>query len=324
MSGSAMNWEFDAALGIYKNHQLSNELRRVAAGACIVAPFTHPHGISFKPNAGEAVNIMHIERLPNSLSSRLQENNRIPIRKLAFGNRVIRVVELGEGVEFTNLMHRLSKFNIKDELQKALKVQMEEALDSESALAFLDPLAAKIRFTPTGLSTGTFSTTGTPAALATAGLTFDHCCILADYLRDTIHCPPYEGDNFVGISAAKNLRSLKQDRYWQEWHKYLGKGDFVFKGEMGMTERIRWVECNRALSFSNVAGNSSRLGQAVVFGDDAVARITAETPHLRLDTNYQSDFGRTQATAWYGIIGIGSVWDSADDGKAKIIVIDSL
>jgi len=319
-----MTWEYDAAIGIYKNHQLSNELRRVAAGACIVAPFTHSHGINFKPNAGEGVNIMHIERLPNSPSSRLQENNRIPIRKLAFGNRLIKVVELGEGVEFTNLMYRLSKFNIKDQLQNALKVQMEEALDTESASAFMDATTVKVRFTPTGISTGAFATDGTPDSVAAAGLTFDHCTLLADYLRDTIHCPPYEGDNFVGISANKNLRSLKQDRYWQEWHKYLGKGDFVFKGEMGMTERIRWVECNRALAFSNTAGTSAYLGQAVVFGDDAVARITAETPHLRLDTNYQSDFGRSQAAAWYGIIGIGSVWDSADDGKAKIIVIDSL
>ena len=324
MPGDAMTWEFDAAVGIYKNFQLSNELRKVAAGATIVAPFTHAHGINFKPNAGEGVNIMHIERLPNSVSSRLQENNRIPIRKTAFGNRIIKVMEMGEGVEYTNLMLRLGKFNIRDEFQKLLKVQMEEALDTESAFGFMDPTAVKLVFTPTSLTGGTWATDGTPGALATAGLTFDHCTILADYLRDTIHCPPYEGDNFVGISANKNLRSLKQDRYWQEWHKYLSKGDFVFKGEMGMTERIRWVECNRALAFSNVAGASSYLGQAVIFGDDAVARITAETPHLRLDTNYQSDFGRSQACAWYGIIGIGSVWDSADDGKAKIIRLDSL
>jgi len=289
-----------------------------------VAPFAHDHGIGFKANAGEMINIMHIERLPNSVSSRLKEENRIPIRKLAFGNRQIKVVEYGEGVEFTNLMERLSVWKPSDKLQKALRVQMEEALDTETALAFMDPTAVMINYTPTSLSSGTFGTSGVPGAVATAGLTFDHCTVLTDYLRDTIHCPPYEGDNYVGLSCAKNLRSLKQDRYWQEWHKYLSKGDFVFRGEMGATERIRWVECNRALAFSNVAGTSAYLGEAVVFGDEAVARIEAETPHLRLDTNYQSDFGRTQAAAWYGIMGFGSVWDVADDGKAKIIVISSL
>jgi hypothetical protein len=92
---------------------------------------------------------------------------------------------------------------------------------------------------------------------------------------------------------------------------------------MGQTERIRWVECNRALAFSNVAGTSSVMGEGVVFGDEAVVRIEAETPHLRLDPNFQSDFGRTQAAAWYGVLGLGSMWNVADDGKAKIIRLDS-
>jgi len=61
-----------------------------------------------------------------------------------------------------------------------------------------------------------------------------------------------------------------------------------------------------------------------VFGDEAVARLEAQAPHLRLDNNYQSDFGRAKAVAWYGILGFGSVWDSPDAGKAKIIQINSL
>lgn len=318
------NWTFDANLGIYKNHQLSDKLLEVAAGACKVLPFTSDHGIGFKKNAGEMVNIMHINRLPNSTSSRLEEDTRIPIRKLSWGNRAIKVVEFGEGVEYTHLMEMLAKFKPSNSLQKALKVQMEEALDTEAANSFMETAAVKLVFTPTSITGGSFATNGTPAALATVALTFDHCTVIADYLRDTIHCPPYEGDNFVGLSCNKNLRSLRQDRYWQSWHQYLQKGDFVFKGEMGMTERIRWVEVNRALAFSNTAGTSNTLGEAVVFGDEAVARLEAETPHLRLDPNYQSDFGRTQAAAWYGILGFGSVWDVADDGKAKIIRIDSL
>ena len=120
----AMNWTYDAAVGIYKNHQLSKKLLEVAAGACVVAPFAHDHGIGFKANAGEMINIMHIERLPNTGSSRLDEDTRIPIRKLAFGNRQIKVVEFGEGVEFTNLMERLSVWKPSDKLQKALKTQM--------------------------------------------------------------------------------------------------------------------------------------------------------------------------------------------------------
>lgn len=318
------NWTFDAEVGIYKNHQLSKKLLEVSAGACKVLPFTSDHGIGFKRNAGEMVNIMHIERLPNSPSSRLEEETRIPIRKLAWGNRQIQVVEFGEGVEYTNLMEMLAVFKPSNSLQKALKTQMEEAMDTESARAFMEEGVVQVVFTPTSLTGGQWATNGLAGTVASVGLTFDHCTLMADYLRDTIHCPPYEGDNYVGLSCNKNLRALKQDRYWQEWHKYLQKGDFVFKGEMGMTERIRWVEINRAMAFANVAGTSPYLGEAVVFGDEAVARLEVETPHLRLDPNYQSDFGRTQAAAWYGILGFGSVWAVADDGKAKIIRVDSL
>jgi N4-gp56 family major capsid protein len=320
----AHNWTFDAALGIYKNHQLSKKLLEVSAGECKILPFTSDHGIAFKRNAGEMVNIMHINRLPNSASSRLEEDTRIPIRKLSWGNRQIQVVEFGEGVEYTNLMEMLAAFKPSNSLQKALRVQMEEALDSEGAQAFMDPTSVLLVYTPTSITAGSWATNGTPAALSGVALTFDHCVAIGDYMRDTIHIPAYEGDNYVGLSCNRNLRALKQDRYWQQWHQYLQKGDFVFKGEMGMTERIRWVEINRAAALSNTAGNSSTLGEAVVFGDEAVARIEVETPHLRLDPNFQSDFGRTQAAAWYGILGFGSVWNVADDGKAKIVRIDSL
>jgi N4-gp56 family major capsid protein len=320
----AHDWTFDAAVGIYKNHQLSKKLLEVAAGECKVLPFTSDHGIAFKRNAGEMVNIMHINRLPNSASSRLEEDTRIPIRKLSWGTRQIKVVEFGEGVEYTNLMEMLAAFKPSNSLQKALRVQMEEALDTEGAAAFMDATAVKLVYTPTSLTAGSWGTAGAAVATATVALTFDHCAAIGDYMRDTIHIPPYEGDNYVGLSANKNIRALKQDRYWQQWHQYLQKGDFVFKGEMGMTERIRWVEINRSQAFSNTAGNSTTLGEAVVFGDEAIARIEVETPHLRLDPNFQSDFGRTQAAAWYGILGFGSVWDVADDGKAKIVRIDSL
>ena len=320
----AHNWTFDAELGIYKNHQLSKKLLEVSAGECKILPFTSDHGIAFKRNAGEMVNIMHINRLPNSVSSRLEEGTRIPIRKLSWGNRQIQVVEFGEGVEYTNLMEMLAAFKPSNSLQKALRVQMEEALDTEGATAFLDPASVLLTYNPTTLIGGTWTVNGVPGAVTAVPLTFDHCVAIGDYMRDTVHVPAYEGDNYVGLSCNRNLRSLKQDTYWQQWHQYLQKGDFVFKGEMGMTERIRWVEINRTAALSNTAGTSATLGEAVVFGDEAIARIEVETPHLRLDPNFQSDFGRTQAAAWYGILGFGSVWNVADDGKAKIVAIRSL
>jgi len=318
-----MNWTFDADVGVYKNRYLSNKLLEQSLGKCKVMPFTHDFGIGFGKNKGEYVNLMHVKELPDPTSAQLEESNRIPIDKLQFGNRQFRVVEYGRGVEYTNLAEQLGQFNPRSILQKALRRQMERAMDTTAAKAFMDTTAVKIIFIPTSLTGGVWDTDGTASTLATAGLGFDHCCAIADYLADTIHCPPYEGEDYVGLSCNKNLRSLKQDRLWQMVHLYLQKGDFFFLGEQGKTERIRWVEVNRSAAFANTVGSSTAIGEAVVFGDEAVARIEVETPELRADPNYQSDFGRTKAVAWYGILAFGSVWDTANDGEAKIIRLGS-
>jgi hypothetical protein len=36
------------------------------------------------------------------------------------------------------------------------------------------------------------------------------------------------------------------------------------------------------------------------------------------------DFGRSHAAAWYGMVAMGSIWNVATDGMAKIIRICSL
>lgn len=321
---TAQTWTEVKGTGILMNHQLSKKLLEVAVGACKVLPFTSDHGIGVKRNAGEFVNIMHVNPLPDAESARLEEETGFPIRKLSWANRALQLRAYGEGVEYTDLMEQLMAFKPSNVIQKELRKQMERALDTEGADSFKDPAAVKIVYTPTSLTGGAWAVNGTPGAVATAPLAYQHCKMISAYMRDTIHCPAYEGDNFVGLSCNKNIESLLDDRYWQQWHQYLQKGDFVFKGEMGMTARIRWVEVNRASAFANVAGTSAVLGEAVVFGDEAVARLEVVTPHLRLDPNFQNRFGTTQAAAWYAILAMGSVWETPDDGKAKIIRIDSL
>jgi len=319
----AHTWTETKTVGILENHQLSKKLLKVAAGKCLVLPFTSDHGIGVKRNAGEYVNIMNVKRLPNSTSSELEESTGFPVRKLEWANRALQLKPYGEAVEYTDLMEYLMAFQPSNWVQKALSDQMEEQMDSLAANAFLHT-DAKIIYTPTTLTGGTFGVTGSPAAgVSAVPLTFDHCMAIVDYMRDTIHVPFYEGSNYVGLSCNRNMRALKNDTYWQMWHMYAQKVDFAYKGEMGMTEGIRWVEVNRAMAFSNTAGTSGTLGEAVVFGDEAVARLEVLAPHLRLDKNFQNRFGTVQACAWYAILAMGTVWNTANDGESKIVRIDS-
>jgi hypothetical protein len=128
---------------------------------------------------------------------------------------------------------------------------------------------------PTG---GTFTVNGVAGALAIAALSFDHFGVLRDYMVSTVHVPPYEGDHWVGIFTPKSLRGLRSDTLFQQLHMYLQKGDYFYKSEIGMAENIRLEECNREQAFSNAAGNSTTIGEGVVFGDEGIACVEAEAP----------------------------------------------
>lgn len=319
---ATFDWTFDSDVGILKNHELSEKLLEQSLGACKVMPFTQDYGFAFGKNRGETINVMHIKELTVPTSAQLEEATKIPIDKISLGTRAFTVVEYGRGVEYTSLSEQLSKFNPQQLHQKALVRQMERVMDSAAAQAFqsTDVCLVATPSSPTGLS---WAVSGAAGSGAQSKLTFDHCVAMVDYLSDSVHAPAYEGEDYIGLSCNKNLRALKQDRFWQQVHMYLQKGDFFYRGEVGKTERIRWVEINRSQAFSNTSGTSSVLGEAVVFGDEAIARIEVETPHLRVDPNYQNDFGRTKACAWYGILTFGSVWNTATDGEAKIARIES-
>lgn len=318
---NVFNWEFDASIGVYKNHHISNKLLVQSMAKLKIAPFTTPIEQGFR-HKGEIVNIMHIKELPDPTSTQLEESTRIPIDKIRYGNRPIRVVEWGRGVEYTNLAQQLSKFDPASTLQKALIRQMERALDIAASRNGFFSTDAKVVFTPTSATGGTFSTNGLPGAGAGSNqLKFAHMGILADYLAGDLQCPPYEGEDYIMLACRKTLRGLKSDQLWQQVHMYLQKGDLFFKGEVGKAENIRCIQVDHEKAISNSTGTATGIGEAVIFGDEAVARIEVEPPQLYADPNYQNDFGRTKAIAWRGIFAFATIWDTANSGEAKIIKI---
>lgn len=321
---AAHNWTFDADIGVYKNHTMSNQLLLKSLGETKVAPFARPiKGVGKFKKKGETVNLPILKELPDPTSAQLDEDTKIPIDKLELGNRTITLVEWGRGVEYTNLAQQFGKFDPADYLQKALMRQMDRALDTACADAFKST-DVKVIFSPTSLTGGTFDTDGTPSTTALVNLTFDHMGVLADYLAGDIHTPPFEGDDYIMISCRKNLRGLKQDTLWQQIHMYLQKGDLFFKGEAGKAENIRCVQVDREAALANSASSGCTImGEGVVFGDQAVGYVETESPQLYADPNFQADFGRTKAIAWRGIYVYASIFDTASDGESKIIRIDS-
>jgi N4-gp56 family major capsid protein len=316
---NTMTWTYDAETGVYKNHALSGELLENAAQKMVFVPFTDKIN-SFGKKMGESITLVHYNELTDPTSSVLEEDTRIPIDKLTMDSRAITVQEWGRGVEFTSFMQDLSKFDPANAAQKALTRQMERAMDKAAAAAFK---AAKICFIPTSLTGGVWDTDGTASTQATVNINADHLGVIRDYMANTIHAPFYDGGNYVGIFATKGLRGIKQDRRFEAWNMYLRKGELIFRSECGRCESIRLVESVQSGSLTDGVGSGSVLGEGVVFGEEAVSRAEVEYPHLRANPNFQGDFGRKKAVAWYGIVAFATTWDTANDYQAKIVRVTS-
>jgi hypothetical protein len=83
------------------------------------------------------------------------------------------------------------------------------------------------------------------------------------------------------------------------------------------------VEVTNESALSNSVGTGNVLGEGVIFGSEAVARIEIEYPHLRAQPNYTADFCRRHAVAWYGTVAFGVKFPTATDREARIVRIAS-
>jgi len=319
--GQVFTWTFDAASGIYKNHALSGQLLKVAARAFKFVPFTKKED-SYGKGMGESITLIYYKPLTDPTSGQLEEHTRVPIDQLTMGKKQVTIKEWGRGVEYTDLAKQLSKFNPKDGAQEGLMDQMNQAMDVAAATEFVST-DAKIIFIPTSLTGGTWDVDGSPSTQATVNLTKHHLSAIRDYMIKDLHVPFYEGEHFIGLISTKAMRGLRDDKCIEAWNLYLRKGDHIYRGEIGQVESVRMVEVTNESALSNSVGAANVLGEGVIFGKDAVARIEIEFPHLRAQPNYTADFGRRHAVAWYGTVAFGVKFPTATDREARIVRIAS-
>ena len=141
-------------------------------------------------------------------------------------------------------------------------------------------------------------------------------------MADTIHVPGWRGsDEFIALASTKALRGIKNDPEWREWRQYIQPDDAFIKGEVGKVENIKFIEVNHTNALSNAKGSGSVLGEAVIFGDDAVAMAVVQDPELR--AAIPGNFGLSHAVAWVGLLEFGLIWDTATDGEARVIRVTS-
>lgn len=308
-------WIYDAPSGTYKNHAMSTKLYEKAIEESKFAEHVTPVE-GFGKKQGETVTITRLATIAEPTSALLTENERIPEDSYSLSTVALTVKEYGRAVPYTSLHDDLSEFSIENPIQKALRNQMTQTMDTLFATAFK---TAKVKYAPTGVASKNITTNGTFGAAATANLNLYHVEEIRDYMYDTLLCPTL-GGSYVGIFRSLALRGLKRDPDWAEWHKYTDPAS-KYNGEVGMVEGVRFIETNHNSALGKV-GTGSVLGEGVVFGEDAVALAEVLTPELR--AGVPADFGRQKAVAWYGILTAGLIWDTGNAGEAKVVHVGSL
>jgi N4-gp56 family major capsid protein len=311
-------WEQDYPGGPLKNHALSRRILTESVAASRFLQFVEPEP-GYGRGRGESINITRIRNLAEPTTAMFEESERVPIDKFSMTQTQIRVKYYGRGVEYTEMAELLSHFDITDRIQSRLRAQMQLALDTECASEFKK---GPIKFVPTGATTGAFEPTQTPTTVATVNGSIAHIQMIRDYMMDTIHVPGWRGgEYYYCLASVKFLRGIKSDPLFVEWSKYARPEQAFMRGIVGSIENVHFVEVNHTNALKSNLGTGGVLGEAVVFGEDAVAMAVAMDPELRaaLPTN----FGLSHAVAWIGLMGFGIVWPETSDGAARIIHITS-
>lgn len=313
----SFQWQFDAPTGVFKNHAMSAKLRMAAIAETKFMQFVQPEP-GYGKQKGESITISRVSNITVPSNGRLLEGTRIPEDELVLSTIAITVAEWGRSVPYTSLANDLSKFDIGNVIQKKLRDQMALVMDSAAADAFQ---AGKIKAIPTGVAALTFDTDGTASSQATVNLNVYHVEQIRDYMFSTLNIPTYDGGDYICLASTKALRGLKSDPNWEVWHKYTDP-KAKYNSEVGKLEGCRFIEINNTAALSGSLGLGGVLGEAVFFGDDAVAMAVAEDPELR--TEMPKDFGRSKNVAWYGILEFGQIWgDSASAGEARVVHVTS-
>ena len=309
-------WSFDAPSGVYKSHEMSSRLRMAAIAQTKFMQFVKPEP-GYGKKKGESITITRVANISVPTNGRIAETQRIPEDEMVLSNVAITVSEWGRSVPYTSLVQDLSVYDIENVIQKKLRDQMALVLDAGAASAFK---TAKVKAIPTGVNSLTMDTDGTASTTATVNINVYHVEQIRDYMFSTLFVPPYEGDDYIGLVSTKAKRGIMNDPAWETWHKYTDP-EKKYRSEIGRLENIRFIEINNPAGLSQSLGSGGVLGEAIIFGEDAVAMAVAEDPELR--AAIPSDYGRSKGVAWYGILEFGLVWDTANAGEARVVHVTS-
>lgn len=298
--------------------KLSQQMRAQALPGYVFRQFVDKKD-GLGSNKGDSVQFTKRLRI-DTAGGTLVETTTMPQNRIKVLKGTATVQEYGNGVLYTQKIETLSQFTMKTEYEKGLVDDQHLTLDSAVATEFKK---AKFRAVCTATTkTGvTFTTNGTFAATSTVNCSLLNFRAIVDYAKQKQI--PKMGGSYNVIGATNFVSSIYDDLLSVAQYTDPEK---IYKDEVGKVYGARVVEDNNVLS--NTIGTGSTFGEAVLFGDEAVAEAVALPEEIRYES---TDVGRSKKLAWYALLGFSKIWDLASDdanstgkGIERIIYIGSL
>ncbi len=291
-------WVTDTLGGFMGAPKLSRELRHAAEPMMKFRQFCRLKE-EFGKNKNDTIYFDKISKISTS-GGTLIETDTMPRRNFKVVRGTATITEYGNAIPFSGKLEALAEFDVDNATTKVLRNDEASVLDNAVADQFKASLA---KYVCLSTATGNLTTNGTATITATANLNDVHVKNLVDQLK-IWDVQPYDNEgNYICIGSVKALRGLRDDTNFIQALRY-GKPENLFTGEIGKYGQVRFVEETNALS--NSIGKNSVLGEAVIFGDDAVLEAVALPEEVRYDI--PKDFGRNKAVAWYALLGFQIIW----------------
>lgn len=312
------NWTTPSEGGYLANPKLSRELRKASLPLLRFRQFVRPEP-AFGKNAGDRVEILRISEAQTE-GGVLNEANEIPTTKVLISKTAVTVTEYGNAIQYTGKLEALAEFDPENIIQDALRRDMARVLDKVCGQAFW---STPYVYTPTGTTsnpTYTFTTNGTPGAVATRNISaWDIRQIVKLMKGKTLRIPPYDGENYICITSIGASSAILDDKDFIEAAKY-GDPERLFSGELGRYHKVRFVEENNFLN--DALANTTFAGEMVFFGLDPVVELVVVPEEIRADI--PKDVGRFKKLAWYYMGGFGLSFWEAGAGLCRVIKVQSL
>ena len=306
-----MSWTFDAPTGAYRNHALSNDIRRDAIANTVFMRFLRAEP-GFGKGKGESITITRVGQLP--LATRISETDRLPSGRPAIDTKRVTVSRWGHKIPVTEYEKHLSHFDIMNPFQAALRDQIAMTMDKMAADAYkLTP----IKYTPTAVG-GTFVTNGTVATLSDRNGGVQDLRRIHDYLNATLKCPKMRNGLYVGILSTRFARGIKNDPDYKDWLAPTGSGPFT-SGRLRDVEGFALFETNHFDAMADLVGTSTVAGEAVFFGSDAAGLARIMDPELRM--GLPEELGTLREVGWVGELDAFLTWEQAT--KARVVHVTS-